>query len=162
MARRQRATALVTGLCLLLGIFTIPAAPAARLVCRFTGRPMTPVVVAKRASAAAREVVRPHSCCAVTPTVAASNRMDGAGLRAGWTLSRPSCCKLISSPERPAPPATVSPAAPLIALAWAPAPPRFFASSLEATLPAVPARRLRLPRAPPPRASAPRAPPVFS
>lgn len=163
---QRQLTALATAFCLLFGLAASGGAAPPRLVCRFTGRPMPPVVVpaiAKHPGRAAKPTAREHSCCAVTPAVTKAAVPDAVP-RAGWALVQPGCCKLLDAPERTAPPATFAAAASRsLALAWAPALPRAVAPSAVSVAWAAPVLRVRPPRAPPsPHAAAPRAPPVFS
>jgi hypothetical protein len=152
MKRRALALFLVT--CLLAGFAPSSGAAALTLVCRMTGQPMAPVIVATTTPTAPEA---DHSCCAVA---AAATRADG-GTR--YVLVAPGCCDLRAAPERAERPAAVIAAAPEVALlAWVPAPPVLLVPPATEAVTLPTARSEAAPRAPPRSSASPRAPPFFS
>jgi hypothetical protein len=149
---KRRVLALFLAVCLVAGFVALPtgAAAAPTLVCRITGQPMAPVMVADEAAAGA-----PRSCC----VVAAKMGPDG---NSRYALTDPGCCDLRTAPERVETPAAIVAAPEIAFVAWSPAPSVLMAlPPSEAVTTRLP-RSQAAPRAPPRSSVSPRAPPFFS
>jgi hypothetical protein len=148
----RRLLSLYVALCLSVGASLLPT-ESIRLVCRMTGRPMTPVILAEGANSHPAGM----PCCRVR----AARGADGA---VRYALAARSCCDLRIGVRRGMlPTAVVAPTvadspialAPMIALAVVP--PLF-----TVTVPSPMLERASPPRAPPRPAALLRAPPFVS
>jgi hypothetical protein len=151
---KRRALALFLAVCLVAGFAALPtgAAAAPTLVCRITGQPMAPVMVADE-TAAAPDTER--SCCAITPKM-------GANGSTRYALVAPGCCDLRAIPERDEAPAAIVAAPETAFVAWVPAPPVLLVPPTTEAVTPPSARSEAAPRAPPRSSASPRAPPFFS
>jgi hypothetical protein len=152
---KHRLLALPMALCLLMAATAAPAATTVRLVCRMSGRPMTPVVESGDPSATVSAAAARRPCCVVRM------RQEAAGVR--FVLAARSCCDLKITAGRSPLPAFHAPtpiSAPAAVRAEAAA---FVPTAAAVDLPAAAsAQRESVPRAPPGRPTSLRAPPTRS
>jgi hypothetical protein len=123
---------------------------------------MTPVVVAARASVAARKIVRQLLCCAVKPTVVRLEPDGRRGVTRGLDAGPPRLLQAAFFAGAPAPPATISGRRPAPRVRLGARPPRFVAPQLDVAPLASGQRESATSPRSPAAASVPRAPPVFS